>query len=59
MKTQYNAALKMDIIINMDLLGWEQDGKGLDFINVAGNGERKHFRSWKSLHRFMLDISGV
>lgn len=59
MKTQYSAALKMDIIINMDLLGWEQDGKGLDFINVAGNGERKHFKSWKALHRFVLDAGGI
>jgi len=59
MAIRYNDAIKTSIIVTMDLLGWEQDGKGLDFINVAGNGERKHFRSWKSLHRFMLDISGI
>jgi len=59
MAIHYNDAIKASIIITMDLLGWEQDGKGLVFIRVAGRGERKSFRSWKSLHRFMLDISGI
>jgi hypothetical protein len=59
MNKKYTKELKADIIINMDMLGWEQDGKGLDFINVSGNGERKHFGSWKALHRFMIDTTGI
>ena len=50
------------IILAMDVSGWEQDGKGKTFINVAGNKERKKerktFRNWTEVYNFVLKING-
>ena len=34
------------IVMVLDIFGWEQDGKGLTFINVAGDDTRKTFKNW-------------
>lgn len=41
---------KQKMIIAMDLRGYEQDGKGLDFIH---EGERHSFKSYDDLFNFI------
>lgn len=41
-----DAITKQRIVMVLDIFGWEQDGNGLTFINVAGDGTRKTFKNW-------------
>lgn len=45
------------MIILMDMNGWEQDGHGPTFVNVAGNGERRRFRNWDEVCKFVMSLS--
>ena len=45
------------IAIALDLLGWEQDGSGLTFINVGGDGSRRTFRSWNDAAKFATRLT--
>jgi len=44
---------KQKVIVAMDVMGWEQDGIGLDFIKVS-TGENRHFSSFDSLSEFCI-----
>jgi hypothetical protein len=44
------------LIMIMDIHGWEQDGKGLTFVNVGGNGERKTFKNLTEVKDFITQI---
>lgn len=46
MKIEIDAITKQRIVMVLDIFGWEQDGNGLTFINVAGDGTRKTFKNW-------------
>ena len=43
----------MTLVFVMDLLGYEQDGEGLDFVGVGcGTEPRLSFTSWKAVSDF-------
>ena len=44
------------ICMGLDLMGYEQDGNGLDFICVH-TGERKTFGSWREASDFLTSIA--
>lgn len=50
-------ALIERIVLFMDLNGWEQDGRGMAFVNVGGDGSRREFSSWHEVLGFARGIS--
>jgi len=44
------------LIMIMDIHGWEQDGRGLSFVNVGGDGSRKTFKSLSELKDFITNL---
>lgn len=47
-----DAITRERIVMVLDIFGWEQDGKGPTFINVACDGERKVFKNWQEAMDF-------
>ena len=45
---------KMKLVIAMDLMGYEQDGKGLTFIKMD-DMKRVKFGSWKKVYTFVVE----
>lgn len=45
-----------EIVMGLDLRGWEQDGDGPVFVNVGGDGERKEFNDWSEAGKFLDEL---
>lgn len=50
---KFNQSTKHKMIIAMDVNGYEQDGRGLDFINHNDNGKRVSFKDYDELYEFI------
>jgi hypothetical protein len=48
---------KQKIVMCLDMAGWEQQGKGLNFYNPSLDSA-KNFSTWYEAYKFVLKIYG-
>lgn len=53
-KMKIDAITKQKIIIAMDIAGYEQDGRELEFVNL-NNGKREIFKTWNEVCDFIVN----